>query len=205
MLKTVSRLPAFLYQQRIKGFEAPGDEPFMDPEGVERFKTELAYATRYVEFGSGGTTVMADRLGIPTTSVESDRFYARAVASRLSSDCVKQVVVDLGFTGEWGSPLINSPAKGRRYVSAPWEGEFPDLILVDGRYRAACALESARRAHQAGKTATLMFDDYGLRRHYHVVERSLGKPQMAGRTAIFQVGDRPILTEAVNILLSDKR
>ena len=206
MLQTLKGLPAFLYQQRIKGFDPPGDEPFMDPEGSERFKQELAKANNYVEFGSGGTTVQADRFRVPTLSVESDRFYARAVASRLQSQCVEQIVVDLGFTGEWGAPLISNRNKGRRYVSAPFRGgSFPDLILVDGRYRAACALESARRAHQAGATANLLFDDYGTRPHYRVVERVLGRPEMAGRVAVFNVGKRPVSQEAVQTLLGDKR
>ena len=86
----------------------------MDPEGAERFKQELSRCKQYVEFGSGGTTVLADHLGVPSVSVESDRFYARAVASRLSSGSVRQVVVDLGFTGQWGAPLINTAAKGQR-------------------------------------------------------------------------------------------
>lgn len=204
MLQTLLRLPAFLYQQRIKGFDPPGDEPFMDPEGIERFKHELSFCNHYLEFGSGGTTVQADRLRIPTISVESDRFYARAVASRLSSGRVTQVMVDLGITGEWGTPFFTSPRKGWRYVSAPFGEHFPDFILVDGRYRAACALESARRAYKAGK-AVLMLDDYAHRSCYHVVETWLGRPEMAGRAAIFQIGLAPVPVDAVESLLADKR
>jgi hypothetical protein len=204
MLRTIARLPAFLYAQRVKGFDPPTDEPFMDPEGVERFKYELSHSSRYVEFGSGGTTVLADRKGVPTISVESDRFYARAVATRLSSGCVKQIVVDIGFTGEWGTPICSTPEKGRKYATAPFGGEFPDLILVDGRYRVACALESARRAYQAGAKAILIFDDYAARPHYHRVEQSLGSPEMAGRTAIFAIGSSSVCEETVEAALSDK-
>lgn len=197
----------FLYVQRVKGFDPPGDEPFMDPEGIARFKAELAKASRYVEFGSGGTTVLADKSGIPSISVESDRFYARAVASRLNGAVVRQIVVDLGLTSEWGAPLLNTPAKGRRYVTAPFGSTelFPDFILVDGRYRVACALESARRAYKAGKSAVLMFDDYTLRPHYHSVETTLGKPKTYGRTAIFKIGIKPVLANAVEAALNDKR
>lgn len=205
MFQTLRRLPAFLYHQRVKGFDPPGDEPWMDPEGAERFKHELSRCKRYVEFGSGGTTVLAERLGIPSISVESDRFYARAVASRLSSGCVEQIVVDLGLTGEWGTPLFNTPAKGRRYAEAPWGGKFPDFILVDGRYRVACALESARRAYEEHCKATLLFDDYCTRPHYHVVERTLGKPEVAGRVAVFQIGRDPVLRETVEAMFSDRR
>lgn len=205
MFQTVRSLPRFLYHQRIKGFDPPGDEPWMDPEGAERFKQELSRCKQYVEFGSGGTTVLADHLGVPSVSVESDRFYARAVASRLSSGSVRQVVVDLGFTGQWGAPLFNTPAKGQRYVSAPWGGKFPDLILVDGRYRIACSLESARRAFDAQREAVLLFDDYGTRPHYHLVESFLSRPEMAGRVAVFLIGNVPVLRRNVEAMLHDKR
>ena len=49
-----------------------------------------------------------------------------------------------------------------------------------------------------------MFDDYGTRPNYHVVERVLGKPEMAGRTAIFQIGTRPVLKDELGPLLTER-
>lgn len=206
MLTKTIDLAKFFYVQRVTGFDPPDDEPYMDPEGSERFKQELAKATRYLEFGSGGTTILADRAGIPTISVESDRFYARAVASRLSGDNVRQVVVDLGVTGPWGAPLYNNPDKGWRYTTAPFWGQTchsPDFILVDGRYRVACALTAAMLAHERNAPATLMFDDYAPRPWYHVVEKWLGKPEMAGRTAVFQIGSQAVEEPAVRFFHRD--
>lgn len=194
----------FLYVQRIKGFAPPGDEPFMDPEGIARFKKEVSKARRYVEFGSGGSTVFADRLAIHVVSVENDRFYARAVASRLGGGSVRQIVIGMGITREWGFPLFPDAEKARAYVSAPWSAQaFPDFILVDGRYRVACALESARRAHEAGARATLMFDDYTLRPHYHRIEELLGAPETVGRAAIFRLGSQAVSPADVEPWLSD--
>lgn len=196
----------FLYLQRVKGFDPPGDEPFMDPEGAARFKVELAKATRYLEFGSGGTTVIADRAGIETISVENDRFYARAVASRLAGGRVRQIVIDNGLTREWGFPLFPAPYKAEVYVGAPFgRYPFPDFILVDGRYRVACALESARQAQLRGLVATLMFDDYLERPHYHAVEQHLGTPEMAGRAALFRIGSQVLPRAAVVDALRDSR
>jgi len=196
----------FLYVQRVKGFEAPGDEPFMDPEGAERFKQELARAKRYVEFGSGGTTVLADQAGIETVSVENDRFYARAVAGRLSGGHVCQIIIDTGPGREWGFPLFPNPSKAWDYVSAPFEERpFPDFILVDGRYRVACALESARQARQRRSSAILMFDDYEVRPQYRSVENYLGQPEMAGRAAIFEIGHQAVPRSAVEQAATDSR
>lgn len=197
-------LAKFLYVQRVKGFDPPGDEPWMDPEGAARFEAEIARASRYLEFGSGGTTVVADRLGVPTVSVETDRFYARAVAGKLRSGAVRQLAVPMGLTGEWGYPVFESRRKARRYVTAPFGDEpFPDFILVDGRYRVACALESARRAKARGARATLMIDDYAWRSSYHCVEDHLGTPEIAGRTALFTIGSQSVPEEAVDAALTD--
>ena len=51
-----------------------------------------------------------------------------------------------------GDAALPAKAKGTRYINAPFNAiatEFPDLIFVDGRYRVACALESANRAFYA--------------------------------------------------------
>lgn len=190
-------LAKFLYRQRVRGFDPPAPEPFMDPEGTERFRRELEKATYYLEYGSGGTTLLADQRNIPAISVENDRFYARAVASQLKGSCVRQIVVSTGPTREWGFPLFRSFKKARAYVDAGADAWFPDLVLVDGRWRVACALETARRAKLRGRKATLMFDDYAGRPHYHRVEHFLGKPEMAGRVAIFQIGHQDVANKDV--------
>lgn len=196
----------FLHLQRIKGFAPPGDLPFMDEAGIARFRQEVGQAKAYVEFGSGGSTVYVDRAGLPAVSVENDPYYARTVASRLSGGRVRQRVIPMGLTQAWGVPLFPRAARAQAYVAAPWnEQPFPDLILVDGRYRVACALESARRAFAAGVQATLMFDDYAPRAHYHAAERHLGPPELAGRMALFRIGRQAVSEADVQPWLEDWR
>ena len=178
----------------------------MDSERADRFKQELARARSYLEYGSGATTVLADRAGIEAVSVENDRFYAKAVAAELDGDRVRQIVVSTGLTREWGFALFPTIRKARAYVDAPFPSEqFPDFILVDGRYRLACALACARRANLAGQSATLMFDDYVLRTEYHSVEDYLGVPELAGRAAIFRIGSRSVPLPAIEEALRDQR
>jgi len=205
MLAELREWPSFFYTQRIKGFDPPGDVPWMDPAGAVRFKRELAKATGYVEFGSGATTVLADRAGIPAISVESDPYFARAVARRLTGS-VNQVVVDLGVTGPWGSPIRSSIRKGMTYSQAPYNrGVVPDFILVDGRYRVACALAAACHAAAEDREVTLMFDDYVNRPWYHVVEEHLDSPELVGRAAIFTLGRRRVELDVVYAACYDKR
>lgn len=87
---------------------------------------------------------------------------------------------------------------------APLKGRnFPDFILIDGRYWVACAFESARPANASQTTAGLMFDDYAMRPFYHVVEEFLGSPQIVGRAAIFHVESQLELPAIVDKWLQD--
>jgi hypothetical protein len=193
-------LARFLYVQRVTGFDPPG-RPLLDEESIEWLNRRLKSAKRYLEFGSGGSTVLANRLGVPSVSVESDRFYAAAVRQVLPSPEKALILTpSMGLTGPWGMPVLGRDRKGPRYIFAPFDQltrGFPDLVFVDGRYRVACVLETARRAFEASATATLLLDDYTGRSAYHVVEDYLGKPELIGRAAAFVVGDRRITSDDV--------
>jgi len=207
-MATVGRLwelTRFFYHQRVRGFSVP-DNPWFDSASSDPFRKLLTGARSYVEYGSGGSTVLADRTHIPTVAVEGDRFFARAVARKITdSNLVKLLVADIGTTVEWGIPLFKAPTDLRRarwlsYVDAPYralrklERSLPDLVLVDGRMRRACALEAVRQAQLGSQAVTLCFDDYAPRDHYRAVEKWLGKPNIVGRMAIFRSEDsmRPI-------------
>jgi hypothetical protein len=199
-------LARFLYNRRKYGVRPPDDTPWFDPEGVEAFKAELAKASSYLEYGSGASTVLADRAGIPAVSVESDPYFARAVQSRMTGTQVDLLNPNMGLTGRRGTPLLRKRAKARRYIEAPYpRAPFPDFILIDGRYRVACALLAAKHANDAGQRATLMFDDYAERRHYHQIEKHLGSPQLRGRAAFFRIGATAIDQSAIDLAARDWR
>jgi hypothetical protein len=218
---TIDRLAAFarfLWAQRVTGFPVP-DAPHFDEGGADEFERLLDRAVSYLEFGSGGSTVLAARLGKPTLSVESDRFFARQVRARAgAAGMVKVLAPDIGMTKQWGVPVFRRPTPKRlrkwsAYVFGPFAElersgrQFPDLVLVDGRFRVACALESARQAQALGRGLTIFFDDYAERDYYHVVERHLGKPRMAGRAAIFELapGAQAVAHERVAEFVADVR
>lgn len=207
-LKSAIPLLRFLYLQRIKGFDPPAS-PHLDDETAAWLEQQLPKTGLYLEYGSGGSTVLASKLSVPTISVESDRFYAAAVRGALPKPASVQILTpNMGLTREWGMPVFFGSRKGRRYVMAPFDlldGRFPDFVFIDGRYRVAAALECARRAAQAGSSASLMLDDYEGRPHYHVLERHLGVPERIGRAALFRIGSTPVAEEIVDKHLSDPR
>jgi len=198
----------FLRAKYLAGFEPPG-RPLLDPETFEWLTGQLKRTSFYLEFGCGGTTVLANSFGVRTISVESDAHYANVVRRALQNPESTTILTPaMGFTGPWGMPIFFSGRKGLRYISAPFNGisaEFPDFIFVDGRYRVACALESARRAARAGFTSNLLLDDYGPRKQYHVIEKHLGRPTRVGRAALFIVGAQEIPLHAIYEHAKDPR
>ncbi|HJR82965.1 MAG TPA: hypothetical protein VJ775_03465 [Sphingomicrobium sp.] len=207
-LRRLRSLAHFLYVQRIKGFDTP-QRPVLDAASADWLAERLKATKLYLEFGSGGSTLLANRLGVPSVTVESDRYYAAVVRKALPSPEKARILTPpMGITREWGMPVFGKERKGPRYVWAPFNGldrGFPDFIFVDGRYRVACVLECARQAARVNSKATVLMDDYERRPHYHVLEDHLGKPERVGRGAIFSVGDRPIPDELVGTYLKDPR
>lgn len=207
MLRATYRLGRFFINQRLIGFSSP-DRPHMDEASEARFERELGNSRAYLEFGTGGSTVSADRLRKPTRSVDCDPYYVAAVRKALRPDTIVDIItVDIGITREWGKPLFRqrTPARLRRwsrYAEAPferaWPNGFPDFVLVDGRFRVACALESARQARLAGAATTIMVDDYEDRPAYRAIEAYLGAPERVGRSAMFFVtDDTPMIDAAI--------
>ncbi len=202
-------LTQFFYNQRVVGFSVP-DDPWFDDDSSSNFRTLMARAKSYVEYGAGGSTVLADRTDVPTITVEGDRYFAQAVQKKIRDrSSVELLVADIGTTVEWGAPMFKNLTPKRRarwlsYVDAPYKTlkslnrSLPDLVLVDGRMRRACALESIRQAQEGDQAVTLCFDDYVPREHYKTVEDWLGKPQIVGRMAIFESERaKPITREIV--------
>jgi len=60
---------------------------------------------------------------------------------------------------------------------------FVDLILIDGRFRVACALNLF---DQIENNTTIIFDDFLNRKNYHVVLEYYDIVMKAGRTVILK-------------------
>ncbi len=143
-----------------------------------------------LEYGSGGSTVLAAQAGKRVVSVESDKAWADRLAAHLAGISDKAAVhhVDIGPTKDWGRPRDTSGAtRYHRYALSVWDREDlgdPDLVLIDGRFRAACLAAVMLRAT---RPTTVLFDDYADRPYYHDVEKLARKEEMVGRMARFTV------------------
>lgn len=172
--------------------------PVLTMPAEEAGMVRAAYmgATEILEYGSGGSTVLASEMpGKRVTSVESDPDWAQMMcdwfAENPGESPVEVVHADIGPTRDWGHPATE--AEWRRFPAYPlavWDrGIAPDVVLVDGRFRVGCALATAFRT---AKPVVVMFDDYAGRNAYHRVEEFLGQPEMVGRMALFEVSPMPV-------------
>ncbi len=161
-------------------------------------RAAYAQADVVLEYGSGGSTVMAAEMGKPVTSVESDQNWAQMMrdwfAANMPTAQVDIIWSDIGPTKEWGRPVDDTKWKSfARYPLDVWDGpEFthPDVVLVDGRFRMGCALATAFRI---SRPIPLYYDDYTNRTRHHQIETFLGAPaQIAGRMARFDLKPMPV-------------
>ena len=175
------------------------DQPSFDTQGAKFFNEIVPTANTYLEYGSGGSTLLAHHYVKTLVSVESDRHFLKAVARKLAvrklGAYTTLIHANIGFTKEWGKPVFIKPSARRlrrwtEYAQAPWRyfrsrGIQPEIILVDGRFRVACVLESLL-ALRDSSTCRILVDDYASRPEYRAVEAVANLVDMKGRMAVFQ-------------------
>lgn len=166
--------------------------PSMPEVAVERLNVLLKGRETYLEFGSGGSTILAARSGVRRViSVESDANWLNDLIVKMREfDKVEKhlLLADIGQTGPWGHPV--SEIDWKKWHLYPLiardlcikNGFSPDLVLIDGRFRVACFL--ATLLHVQPET-TILFDDYIDRDHYHIVEQFVAPHSYHDRMAEF--------------------
>lgn len=201
---SIDSLKDFLSFQRARysgAITCPVRPHFEGEMSTDYFEKRLLEATTYLEYGSGGSTVFAAQLGKRVYSVDSDRIFITRVREALVMHApigvtnVSLLYINIGFTREWGQPVFRAPmparlARWRQYYEKPWvilsqARHLPDLVLVDGRFRVACALRSLQYL-ASNPNATIIVDDYVGRDWYLEIERFGEMVEVIGRMAVFK-------------------
>lgn len=195
MLKKLARglLPPFLVQLLsllLSTFRRKRADRLFDGDDA-LFRRVVAGATTYGEYGCGDSTVwVARHTGCRILGVDSSRAWIEQVAAQCPGTTRLALHhADLGPVGDWGRPLgYDREHNFPDYTDWLWtQDEKPDVVLVDGRFRVCCFLTCLLHARAGTR---ILFDDYGNRPYYQVVERFLAPVESCGRQVLFIVPDR---------------
>ena len=157
--------------------DVPRLRPAMNGKEIKKLASYMAGAKSYVEFGCGGSTLLAVQSPVERAwSVESDIGWIDRIrshpeiASAEASGRLKLLHVDIGPTKGYGYPtrpwwlrlIGGGRGKWPAYYESIWSLAAPaeaDLFLVDGRFRVACGLSVAARCRDEALVAVHDFNN----------------------------------------------
>lgn len=172
----------------------------MTTKEIDLFKSYVAEARSYFEYGCGGSTVLVNSYKNikRIVSVDSCFEWIGKTKKQISDiNKVKFYYIDInGNCVGWGAPIDNSKKSDWiKYPSSILEQkEDFDLILVDGRFRVACC---AAAAIKMSKDSILLLHD--CERYKEI---PLKKIDQVGSLAVYIKED--IEEELINILNQNK-
>jgi hypothetical protein len=184
--------------------------PHMHPQDLEAFEALLTEQKVYLEYGAGGSTLLATSMGVDTFTVETSRTFHELVLQEWGEIVARSDKrrgrgkdrpgkldvswLNIGQVGEWGRPTGHDGRdRWAQYPIDPWvrchaQMVDPGLVLIDGRFRVASFFATMLM----GRSGTIVcFDDYVGRKSYHVVEAYLEPFKLGVRMAEFVVPDKP--------------
>ena len=148
----------------------------MTEKELSLFTRYLQESRNYLEFGAGASTIRAAKLENLDSiySVESSEEYIKE--HLLTDNNILRAIrnkklfffpVDIGITTEWGHPRDTA----KKYLWPNYalsifnlKKNF-DLVLIDGRFRVACALATLLSI----PNATIIIHDFWNRSFYHII------------------------------------
>lgn len=167
----------------------------MTIDEIALFKNQLTGCSHYLEFGSGNSTSLAVRFpNVQTiTVVESDKNFwdALVISNILLSKAVLEKrlllnLVDIGPVYQWGFPADESN-KGNwpEYAATPFKSRSDyDLVLIDGRFRISCALQTCLNLPAQSK---IIIHDFYNRNYYRIVLLFLKEVERVDTMGLFSI------------------
>ncbi len=201
MLSTLETLPLRSLQSKKRAALNRSDDPAlpaMTKDELECFRRYLSKAKNYLEFGCGGSTRLAAKAeNIDTIwSVESDAIWVENLKKEIDADRVTFQCPDLGPIGKWGIPTDREKrSEWPRYHSEIWELLDPstlDLVLIDGRFRVACVMQTVLRVKA---DCTIMIHDFWNRPKYHHVLPFLNEKERVDSFGVFEPGEPKLVSD----------
>lgn len=196
-----------LHSAHIPTFGPDGPELTFPEEVREVVCAQYDAAEVILEYGSGGSTAYgAAQPGKTLYSVEGDKAWHKAMQSHFAAHPPKAdlhlIHADIGETKEWSWPKGNGKwFRYPDYCFGVWQRDdlkTPDLVLIDGRFRAGCFL--ATMVSITRPTRVLVDDFVGREDKYGVITEFATPTVFHGRMAQFDLS--PISTLPAGALYS---
>jgi len=185
--------------------EIPSEYPFvMYPEEKELLMKIIKKSKNYLEFGTGGSTIFTlINSNTHVTSVDTNEPWISFIKKYkiIKNNLSKKLdihFIDIGPTKYWGYP-VNETHKEKfpKFSSEIFNitnSEKYDTVLVDGRFRVACALQTILQCFN-NKDLKILIHDYSLREGYKIVEKYLEITETAKTLFVFKIKNNINLKE----------
>ena len=170
------------------------------------FKNKLKKSKFYFEYGSGASTILADRLDKKFISLELDKSYYKYVLRILKKKNI--IYFNIGPVGEYSYPLFKNKKLIKNYVETIDKyfrrNVYPDFILIDGRFRVACCLNFLKFFNKKNFNPIILLDDFKKRSYYYVLKKYFYL-KMVGRMALLLRPKKKFDKGIFNYYLNDPR
>jgi len=197
-------------QTHVESKEDSRLRPHMTEGEVECFRRHLSNASTLLEFGCGGSTYLAVNAGLKKIwSVESDSGWIEKlkqeepIRAAIQDGRLHLIHSNVGKTGAWGRvDEQGDRSTWHRYHSDVWRGldaAALDLVLVDGRFRVACALQAVLRVRL---DCPILIHDFWNRSKYHVVLDFLSVAEQVDSLGVFRVTEPRDIGKLVDALFA---
>ena len=174
------------------------------------FRRQLSSCTNYLEFGAGYSTSLAvqEEKIKHITTVESDPHFwhelvnfDKGIEDAINIQRLNPVLVNIGLTKAWGYPADDSSIENwPEYAKSPFAFKSDyDLVLIDGRFRIACALHACINLPVDAK---ILIHDFFNRPYYKVLLLFLNeihKVDTLGLFSIHEKNDKNLIKKAISL------
>ena len=156
------------------------NKPQFSYKDLTYFKKLIKNKKNIIEYGMGGSTIYLIKSNKNLVSVETDKNFLEIIKSKLHNIRLNKSILfyeNIGETNLWGYPIDNRINKKnlnrwKKYVKSPWKyiksKNFPNVILIDGRFRVACAVLALKKI-KFKRQSLVFFDDFNKRDYYNDV------------------------------------
>ena len=144
-------------------------KPMMTRRDSQMITEAYSKHKRYFEIGTGGSTFTAVKQGVLVMgAVESDRDWHNLMKRVIPTECGANLqLVDFYTKNCLGYPAKNTTYEDWKKYFRSYNPEYKaDMIMIDGRFRVACALNIL--PYITNETAVFIHDFFD-RPRYHVV------------------------------------